>query len=210
MPSKKQLKGKEKAKPAEGSESLFTEVSTSSGDKSPPPKARKVKDQASQEQEPQDGQQQAPQDQQDQDKRQDLQEESSGYDGDDDDSDVPDHQKIESLLTQAEADYAVYYIKHHEFIFDRKMKDFGNVQQISEAFEELANLLDVPKDKLVKWYNHMTREFQLLISYISRNPQTYYLNDRTENIHNTFYFLLEHLPVPVVSPQGIQDSSDEN
>ena len=101
-------------------------------------------------------------------------------------------------------DKACYFIKHHKFIYDRKHKDYGKIPETTQAIEELAALLKVDKERLVKWYNHMIKEFQYLTSWVSRNPQTYYYNDRTENIHNSFFFLMEHLPV---APVVFQDSS---
>ena len=103
------------------------------------------------------------------------------------------------FLSDSEINEACYFIRHHEFIFDRRMKLYGNQFEIDEAFTELATLMQKDKYQLAKWFNAMVREYEDICTYISSHPDTYYLNDFTENIQDYFSFLRDHRPVPYIS-----------
>ena len=103
------------------------------------------------------------------------------------------------LLSEDEVNEACHFIRHHEFIFNRAMKYYGNKFELDEAFTELALLLQKDKYQLVKWYNAMVKEYEDIFSYMASNPQTYYLNDFTEMVQTSFCFLRDHQPALHIS-----------
>ena len=113
------------------------------------------------------------------------------------------------LLSEDEVNEACHFIRHHEFIFNRAMKYYGNKFELDEAFTELALLLQKDKYQLVKWYNAMVKEYEDIFSYMASNPDTYVLGDFTEMVQTSFSFLRDHQPALQITLETPQSQSSD-